>query len=420
MANLHLSRIGDQFNRLSGTRLLMDDLGRVQQAPGTFINLGGGNPSQVPALHEWFSDKLAALASARNFDQLFSTYDDPLGSVTFRDVFAGFLRDHLGWRVTRENVLCTAGSQASFFMLFNILAGPDHEGLQRRILFPQCPEYIGYNDLCLATGGLTAVASRPVITGVHRFRYEIDFAAIEIDATISAVCISRPTNPSGNVCSDEEMKSLSQMAKRHRIPLIVDCAYGDPFPGITFHPGQLEWFDNLVTCFSLSKLGLPGMRVGIVVARPDLIQVLSNMNAAMVLTTNPIGTRLAHELFESRRVLEMVDSQIRPFYLGKAKLAIECCDRFFAGLDYFLHEPGGAIFLWVWFRGLPITAAELYERLKARGVLVIPGHLFAPGLAQPTPQMAQCIRISYAQPAALVEHGLRIIAEEVRAAYDGA
>lgn len=44
-----------------------------------------------------------------------------------------------------------------------------------------------------------------------------------------------------------------------------------------------------------------------------------------------------------------------------------------------VHKPEGCIFLWVWFRDLPIRAEELYFKLKEKGVLIIPGHLFFPG-----------------------------------------
>ena len=44
-----------------------------------------------------------------------------------------------------------------------------------------------------------------------------------------------------------------------------------------------------------------------------------------------------------------------------------------------VHKPEGCIFLWIWFRGLPISAEQMYFRLKEKGVLIIPGHLFFPG-----------------------------------------
>jgi valine--pyruvate aminotransferase len=75
--------------------------------------------------------------------------------------------------------------------------------------------------------------------------------------------------------------------------------------------------------------------------------------------------------------------------------------------------------LWLWFKGLPITCQELYERLKQRGVLVVPGQYFFPGLPGEWQHKHECIRVTYAQEKAVVRAGLRIIAEEVKRAYAG-
>jgi valine--pyruvate aminotransferase len=108
---------------------------------------------------------------------------------------------------------------------------------------------------------------------------------------------------------------------------------------------------------------------------------------------------------------------IRPYYLARSRRAMAFCDEFFSELDYFVHESEGAIFLWVWFRGLPITAQTLYERLKQKGVLVIPGHHFAPGQSIVSGHVSECIRISYAQNDDVLRQGISLIADEVKAAF---
>jgi valine--pyruvate aminotransferase len=87
--------------------------------------------------------------------------------------------------------------------------------------------------------------------------------------------------------------------------------------------------------------------------------------------------------------------------------------------DRGIHKPEGAIFLWLWFKDLPCTSAELYERLKARNTLVIPGHHFFPGLeSDDWCHKQECIRITYAQDDAVVREGIEIIADEVRRIYN--
>ena len=81
-----------------------------------------------------------------------------------------------------------------------------------------------------------------------------------------------------------------------------------------------------------------------------------------------------------------------------------------------IHQPEGAIFLWLWFEGLPISVQTLYERLKARNVLVIAGHHFFPGLEEDWKHKRECIRITYSSDQESVERGIRAIGEEVRQA----
>jgi len=88
-------------------------------------------------------------------------------------------------------------------------------------------------------------------------------------------------------------------------------------------------------------------------------------------------------------------------------------------LDYYIHKPEGTFFLWLWFKEMPITCQQLYERLKARRVLVVPGHYFFPGLREEWRHKHECIRVNYSQAEAVVREGIKIIAEEVRKAYAG-
>ena len=58
----------------------------------------------------------------------------------------------------------------------------------------------------------------------------------------------------------------------HGIPLIIDGAYGLPFPNILFSEARPHWNENTILVLSLSKLGLPGVRTGIVVAREEIVR----------------------------------------------------------------------------------------------------------------------------------------------------
>ena len=113
---------------------------------------------------------------------------------------------------------------------------------------------------------------------------------------------------------------------------------------------------------------------------------------------------------------------IEPFYQQKAEAAIRHFHDAMSDADvpYYLHKSEGALFLWLWCKDLPITSYELYQRLKSRGVLVVPGQYFYPGLQEPWQQKNECIRITYSQKEEDVKQGLSIIADEIKKAYNTA
>jgi valine--pyruvate aminotransferase len=169
---------------------------------------------------------------------------------------------------------------------------------------------------------------------------------------------------------------------------------------------------------SLSKLGLPGVRTGIVIANEHVIRGLTGVNAIVNLTTGGFGAALTVEMVESGEIISIGNDIIRPFYQDRANKAVEQVQRELAGYPFAIHRPEGAIFLWLWFPGLPIECAELYQRLKERGVLVMPGHHFFPGLAGHWRHRHECIRITYSQSPEVVAKGIVIVAEEVKRAFD--
>lgn len=415
---MRLSAIGERFSRPSGILRLMDDLGAAFAGDRRIIMLGGGNPSHIPAVQKLLRSRMERiLATPGAFERMIGDYDGPRGNTAFIRSLASMLRSACGWKITERNIALTGGSQNAFLFLFNMFAGHARRGMRRRILLPLAPEYIGYADVGLNHDIFTA--HRPEIDcfGDRTFKYRIAFDSLRVGDDAGALCVSRPTNPTGNVVTDDEVRRLARIARDRGIPLIIDNAYGLPFPGIIFTGATPYYDDNTIVCMSLSKFGLPTARTGIVVASEKIIGVLSNMNAVGGLAPGGIGPALAHDLVRSGDILRISREIIRPYYQRKALHTLACFNEALDGLDYRIHKPEGALFLWLWFKGLPITNAELYERLKRRGVLVVPGHYFFPGVRGAWRHKHECIRISYSPDDAIVEKGARIIAQEAKKAY---
>ena len=415
---MQLSQFGQKFTGTIGVTQLMDDLGKALSSGAEMLMLGAGNPAYISEVQTHIRQHMyEMMLDEGRFEHMVGDYGSPQGNIAFARALAELLQDAYGWDIGPEHIAITNGSQMAFFYLFNMFAGPYPDGSTKKILLPLAPEYIGYADVGISTN--LFLASKPEIEHLddRLFKYRVNFDNLPVGDDIGAICVSRPTNPTGNVITDEEMAQLSKIACDLDIPFIVDNAYGAPFPNILFTDAKLLWNENVILSMSLSKLGLPGARTGIVVAQPPVIEAIASMNAVCCLAPSNLGAALVLDLVRSGEILNLSQNLIRPYYQQKAGEAVDMLRKYMADTTCYIHKPEGAFFLWLWFKDIPITSGELYERLKARGVIVVPGHYFFPGLDEPWQHRNECIRMSYAQEAAVVEKGIEIIAEEVRRAY---
>jgi valine--pyruvate aminotransferase len=412
-----LSTFGRRLGLDSGIGELMQDLGEVLASGDESIcMLGGGQPAHIPEVDRFWQERLQTIAADPNqVASLLGDYQPPGGDASFRESVAQLFRREYGWPIDGENVCITAGGQTALFLLLNALAGRFDDGTFKQVLLPIVPEYIGYADQSTSTDLFHAVRPKIEMTGPHEFKYHIDFESLQLDDSIAAICLSRPTNPSANVIGNDELGRLAEMAVEKGIPLIVDNAYGDPFPGVIFTGTTPIWNSSMVLTYSLSKLGLPGTRTGIVIADPEIIAYLSSMNAITSLANNNIGQSMIQPLIESGEILSISRDVIRPFYRERSWQTKEwLCDALDDSVPYRIHRSEGAFFLWLWLEGLPITSAELYTRLKRRGVLVISGHYFFFGLDdQPWKHRDECLRISFTTSESVLRRGIEILADEI-------
>lgn len=417
-----LSKFGKKMTQKSGILQLMDDLGNALNSDRPINMLGGGNPAVIPEVNAIFNDTFKQLGE--DFITSAGNYSTPQGDSAFLQALSDFLNRHYGWGIKPANIALTNGSQNAFFYLFNLFSGDFEDGSTKKILLPLAPEYIGYADV--HTHGSHFVANKPLIEDVSYqgesgfYKYRVDFDALHIDDSIGAICCSRPTNPTGNVLTDKEMQQLADLAAENSIPLIVDNAYGMPFPNLVFSQATLRWDPNTILCFSLSKIGLPGLRTGIIVADEPVIRAVSALNAIVNLSPTRFGAALAVPLLRDDRLKTLSDHYIQPFYRQKVDYAILLLKKALGDTPMKIHQPEGAMFLWLWFPDLPITTIELYQRLKAEDTIILPGEYFFPGVAEiESYQHAhECIRMSYAQSDETLQKGIAAIGRQVRAAYE--
>ena len=430
MSLTQFSDFGRKLCGESGILQLMDDLGKPLPRGIPSYQLGGGNPAQIPEIANMYRSQMERiLANGNEFDDIIGRYDAPQGRTEFIEAVASYLSTTYGWKIGPENVAITNGSQSACFYLFNLFSGTftDKKGgkTKKKLLFPLVPEYIGYADQGLENGTFVSIPSHFETFADNTFKYHVNFELLEDylkkHDDVGAMCVSRPTNPTGNVLTDGEIRRLSELVEQYDIPLFVDNAYGLPWPHIIFTDNASPlWNEHIVLSMSMSKIGLPSLRTGIIIAKKEIVTALSNLNAIAALASGSVGQAIATPLIKSGELVTAAKNIVRPFYKKKSDATVQWIKQYFADTNFAVHKNEGSIFLWLLMNDLTISTKEFYSVLKSKGVIVVPGEYFFFGSSdddstpplEEHPHYSKCLRINYARPAGEVEAGIKIIASE--------
>lgn len=414
-----ISEFAEKLSIGSGIGELMQDLGQgLEDARRTgkeISMLGGGNPAHIPEMDEIFLKRWQDLGNdPETIASLLGDYSSPQGSDEFREILAESLSTKLNYKLTKDHIAITQGSQTAFFLLFNSFSGKmAGSGNFKKILLPLVPEYIGYTDQGIHQGIFESIPPLVQELEGNRFRYLPDLGRIEesiLSKEFGAVCLSRPTNPSGNVMDSIDVEKIYQLCLSQDISLLVDNAYGYPFPNILFSDSDSSWKPGMIHILSLSKLGLPGTRTGIVVADPKIASLIGEMSAVLNLAGGNLGSAMVMDWVKSGEIYRISNDIIKPFYAEQSRIAQALIDDSWKqSLDYRIHQNLGALFLWIRFPNHKKDSRKIYEEAKKKGVFVIAGDNFFPGLKENFSHQKECIRLTYSRNLSELNRGIEIL-----------
>ncbi|QCS48886.1 valine--pyruvate transaminase [Picosynechococcus sp. PCC 11901] len=416
-----LSKFGTQMSRLTGVRAIMKDIIDTLKAGAgqDFINLSAGNPVIIPEVERLWRDCTNDLLNSPEYGEVVCRYGSSQGYEPLIEAIATDFNQRYGLNLTGENILITPGSQSLYFLAANAFGGYDNVGQLKSIILPLSPDYTGYGGVSLYPEAIRAFKpSLDIDQANHRFKYRPDFSQLNIDENTGCVIFSRPCNPTGNVLSDEEAEKIADLAAVHDVPVFIDSAYAPPFPALNFTEMKPLFGGNVIHCLSLSKAGLPGERVGIAIGEPRFIGVLQAFLTNACIHSSRYGQAIAARAIQSGALAHIAETVIRPYYQNKIQILEAALDRAMPkDVPWYLHRGEGAIFAWLWFDELPITDWELYQELKAVGVIAVPGSPFFPGLREDWPHKQQCLRISLTATDSEIETAMARLSDVVENVY---
>lgn len=355
--------------------------------PG-LISFAGGYPS--PGL---LDVEGLALSSTRVFAEggaAVVQYGATEGHPHLREALARMSGDR-GVACEAADVLVTAGSQQAMDLLVRVFLEPG-------------------DTVCIETPAYPAAIQSLRLAGARIESVPVDGDGLQVDALESMLralpAAHRPkllytvptfSNPCGTLLSAPRREHLVRLAIAYGFLIIEDDPYGEliftgaPVASI-FAAGRRQAGDRnpVIYLSSLSKTVAPSLRVGWMVAPPDVLRRCAIAKQTIDLCTSPITQLIALDYLRLGRYPAAVQ-RARDEYRLRMRAMVDTL-RQELGDRIEAPEPGGGMFLWARFdRGLDPQA--LFQAAVRHGVLYVPGAAFYP--AEPD---HHTLRLSYAAP----------------------
>lgn len=230
------------------------------------------------------------------------------------------------------------------------------------------PSFVMFRRLATCAGmGYTGVTLNPDFTlDLARLR-----AAIEQHQP-ALIFIAYPNNPTGNLFDASAVERVIEAAPGI---VVVDEAY-HAFAGASFMP-RLGEFPNLLVMRTASKLGLAGLRLGLLAGRSAWLQHVDKVR--LPYNVNVLTQLVAAEVLQHMDVLEAQATAIRT---ERARLLTEL--RRLRGVEAYVSDAN-----FIMFR--VAKADQAFSGLKQRGVLI-------KNLNGTHPLLADCLRVTVGTP----------------------
>jgi DNA-binding transcriptional MocR family regulator len=310
------------------------------------------------------------------------------GYNPLREQLAAFMQAK-GVQVNPDGLIVTTGSQQALDLIGKTLIDPGDK------VIVEAPTFLATIQ-CFRLYGANVIGA------------PIDADGVQVDQLEQLIAEHKPKfvyliptfgNPSGATLSLERRKRILELAVKTRTVVIEDDPYGDLYFGkappasllaLTAQvPGSRDW---LVHCGSLSKVLSPGLRVGWMIAPPELLAKATMCKQFSDAHTSTFAQATAAQYLKAGRMPATL-AHVREVYAGRAKTMGECLKKELGNAIEFT-QPGGGLFFWARLTGAGgklKDAGELAKRAIEKGVAFVPG---APFYA--TNPDASTLRLSFA------------------------
>jgi 2-aminoadipate transaminase len=388
------------------------ELLKITQRPEV-ISFAGGLPASDVFPTQRFREACAKVLDGQAHFAL--QYGATEGYEPLREMIARHI-ERYGIRARSENVLITSGSQQALDLIGKLLINAGD-----RVLV-EAPTYLGalqafnvygadYVSVpCDEDGLRTDQLEAPLRSG-PKFMY----------------VLPNFQNPGGTTLSEGRRHELVLLADRFGIPIIEDDPYGQLryegehlTPLVVLDRENLRCDDgysigNVIYLSTFSKTLAPGLRLGWIVAPPDVIVKLVQLKQGADLHTSTFAQIVAYEVARDGFLDEHVKT-IRCVYRERRDVMLEALAEHFPP-EVTWTRPKGGLFLWVELAP-GMDAQRLFETALKENVAFVPGDSFyAPNGHPEAGRRHLRLNFSAAQPEQIGE-GIRRLSIAVKRQLD--
>lgn len=387
------------------------DLLKVTQKPG-MISFAGGLPAPEVFPSERFEDACHKVLAQQA--SLALQYGATEGYQPLRELIADNMARY-GIKAKVENVLMTSGSQQALDLIGKLFINTGD-----RVLV-EAPTYLG----ALQAFNVYGAEYVSVPSDDNGLRTDLLEAPLRSGPKFMYV-LPNFQNPAGTTLSEGRRHELVLLADRYGIPIVEDDPYGqlryegEHLPSLVVLDRENLGRDNgysignVIYLSTFSKTLAPGLRLGWIVAPPEVIGKLAQLKQGADLHTSTFTQFVAYEVARDG-FLDQHVKLIRRVYRERRDVMLKALEEFFPASVTWTHPQGG-LFLWVTLpTGLDMKA--VFQSALEQNVAFVPGESFYANDGQDVASCEGCrhMRLNFSNAAPeQIREGIRRLAAAVK------
>jgi aspartate/methionine/tyrosine aminotransferase len=270
-----------------------------------------------------------------------------------------------GFRPDIDQILITPGANIAIFYAVFCLVDTGHE-----VIVPD-PGFSTYYSNIKMCG---AVPVRVPLKEENQFRMNPSDIEAAITDKTRLIIINSPQNPTGSLLTQEDVKRIYEIAKKHDIYVYSDEIYAR----MTYDPvgfSSPSIYDNcrehVILANGFSKaFAMTGWRLGTVIG-PSV--VIERMAALLQTTSSCVSPFIQRAGIEAIRGSQETVTNMMHEYKMRRDLLVDGLNRI-KGITCL--KPGGAFYVFPNIKDTGLTSDEVVEKLLQGGVVTLPGHCF--------------------------------------------